>query len=277
MAQTRDIARGRTAVITGGSRGIGFELARALAGEGMNIVLSSRGGPDLEESAERLRRETGAKVVALACDVSQRAQVQALAEAARAAFGEVDLVCANAGVTTAGLLEHHQPEDWDWAIGINLLGATHCVEAFYPAMVARGSGTILLTGSQTTLVPDWVLGHGPYVAAKAGVFALAFGLRAEAERHGVNVSLLLPAATETTIAETARLVPPETGRMEVREGLPTPNAPFFLSPAEVAARALDGLRRNAPLIATHAGMRPLVQDYFDRILAAYDAAEAFTA
>lgn len=268
---------GKVAVITGASTGIGLELARGLAREGMNLVLAARSEDRLRTAAQTISRETGVKVLAVPCDVADRTQVQALAKAAEAEFGAVDMVCANAGATTAGLFEDHRPEDWDWALGINLLGVTHCVEAFYPAMVARGSGTLMLTGSQTTLVPDWVLGHGPYAAAKAGVFALAFGLRAEAALRGVNVSLLLPAATETEIAATARQVPEGIGTMVVREGLPTPNAPFFLSPGEVAARAIDGLKRNLPLIATHAGMRPLVEDYFARILEAYDDAASWSA
>lgn len=262
----------QVAVITGGSAGIGYELARLLAGEGMKIVLASRDEESLEQSAERLRAESGRPVLAVRCDVVDRTQVRALAKAAEAEFGQVDMLCANAGATTAGLLEDHRSEDWDWALGVNLHGTTNCVEAFYPAMVARGAGTIMLTGSQTSLVPDWVLGHGPYVAAKAAIMALAFGLRAEAEAHGVQVSLLLPAATETRIGETARRVPPGKGEMVVRQGLPDPLPPFFLSPSEVASRAVDGMKRNLPLIATHAGMRPLVEDYFARILAAYDDA-----
>ena len=266
---------GKVALVTGGATGIGFALARALLAEGMDAIIASTNRERLEKAAAELRRESGRRVAAFTCDVADRTQVRQLAERATAEFGRVDLLCANAGATTQGKYLDHGDEDWDWAIDVNLRGATNCIQAFYPAMAARGSGTILLTGSQTSLAPDWVLGHGPYGPAKAAVLALAFALRAEAAEHGVNVSLLLPAATETNIAETARRLPPGSGKMIVRQDLPDAQPPFFLTADEVAARAISGLKADAPLIATHAGMRPLVQDYFDRILAAYDAAAAW--
>lgn len=266
------IGEGRIAVVTGGGSGIGLALARRLAAEGMEVAIAGRNRDRLEHAAATITVETGRRAIAIPCDVADRRQVRALAEQAQAMLGPIDLLCANAGTTTAGRYLDHGNADWDWAIDINLRGATHCVQAFYPAMAARGSGTILLTGSQTSLVPDWVLGHGPYVPAKAAVLAMAFALRVEATQHGVRVSLLMPAATETDIAGTARRLPPDSGEMVVREGLPNPEPPFVLQPDEVAARAISGLRADAPLIVTHAGMRPLVEDYFQRILSAYDAA-----
>jgi NAD(P)-dependent dehydrogenase (short-subunit alcohol dehydrogenase family) len=265
---------GKAAVVTGGGSGIGLALARALADQGCRVMIASRDAAKLEAAAASI----GPGVLAQACDVADRAQVRALAERATAEFGRVDLVCANAGSTSVGRLLDHGDEDWDWAMGVNLGGAAHCVQAFYPAMAARRSGTIMITGSQTSLPPDWVRNHGPYVAAKAGVMALATMLRAEAAEHGVKVSLLIPAGTETEIFSTWRRIPTETpveiGPYEERPA-PRMDLPFFLKPEEVAARALEGLARDAPIIVTHAGMKPLVEDWCRRILSAYDEAEAF--
>ena len=267
---------GKVAVITGGATGIGLALAQALAREGMDLVLASR-DPAKLEAAEAALEDSGRRVLTVACDVADRPQVYALAAQAKAAFGQVDLLCANAGTTTAGPLRDHADADWDWAIDVNLRGVTNCIQAFYPDMAERRSGTIMLTGSQTALAPDWVLNHGPYVAAKAGVMALASLLRAEAAQVGVAVSLLIPAATDTQIGPNARLVRPDAPHMTVRADALAPLAefPFMLSPEEVAARALAGLRDNAPIIVTHAGMKPLVEDYFAKILAAYDVAARF--
>lgn len=267
--------RDRIAVVTGGSTGIGYALARRLALEGMDVAIAARDTARLDVAAERLRAETGRRIAPVGCDVTDREQVRALAARVRTELGPVDLLCANAGATTMGRYVDHTDDDWDWALALNLRGATHCIQAFYPEMVARGSGTILLTGSQTALIPDWVLGHGPYVAAKAGLLALAFALRSEAAEHGVRVSLLVPAATETDVQGAARSVPPGVGTLTVRPGVPAAGEPFFLSPDEVAARAVSGLKADAPVIATHAGMRPLVEDWFARVLAAYDAAAAW--
>jgi NAD(P)-dependent dehydrogenase (short-subunit alcohol dehydrogenase family) len=268
----------QVAVITGGGSGIGLSLAKALAREGMDLVLASRDSSRLEAAAQGLR-DTGRRVLVVPCDVADRAQVYALAEQAKASFGKVDLLCANAGATTAGRLIDHRDEDWDWPIEVNLRGVTHCIQAFYPAMAAHRSGTILLTGSQTALAPDWVKNHGPYVAAKAAVVALATQLRAEAAEFGVNVSLLEPAGTYTDMLSGWRRVPgaEDAGIMPNEHAPPpSPDFPFLLSPDEVAERALDGLRRNAPIIVTHAGMKPVVEHYFARILAAYDDAARFT-
>ncbi|MDO7836696.1 SDR family oxidoreductase [Sphingobium sp. HBC34] len=270
------IGPGRTAVVTGGGSGIGLELARALAGEGMHVVICGRSQDRLEKAAKMLRDDSGAVVEAIVCDVADRAQVRAMAGQVEARFGAVDMLCANAGVTTAGEYRDHQDADWDWTLGVNLAGATNSIQAFYPVMTQRGSGTILITGSQTSLVPDWVVGHGPYVPAKAALVALVFALRPEAEKYGVQVSLLLPSATDTAMGNPAgsRQVTPGAQIMP-RDGMPMPEAPFFLSPQEVAARAISGVKANHPLIVTHAGMRPLVKHHLDRILDAYDQAAAW--
>lgn len=267
------IAPGKVALVTGGGSGIGRELARSLAREGMKVVISGRDLAKLEATAAELRSDTGGEIAAMACDVSDREQVRALARRVAETFGPVDLLCANAGVTTAGEYLAHSDDDWDWSIGINLGGTTNCIQAFYPDMAKRGSGTILVTGSQTSLVPDWVIDHGPYLPAKAALLALVFALRPEAEKYGVKVSMLMPAATETAMVDPkgARQVTPDAQIMP-REGLPNPEAPFFLKPEEVAARAISGLKADIPLIVTHAGMRPLVKHYVDRLLEAYDLA-----
>jgi short-subunit dehydrogenase len=239
----------------------------------MDVVIASSNVEKLNAAAARLRDTAERRVQALRCDVSDRDQVRDLADRVEAEFGRVDLLCANAGATTRGEYVDHRDEDWDWALAVNLRGVTNCIQAFYPAMAARGEGAILITGSQTAFAPDWVLGHGPYVAAKAAVHALALALRAEAAERGVDVSLLVPAATQTDIAQNARRVPADSGAMRMRADAPSGLPPLYLSAEEVAARAISGLKANDPIIVTHAGMRPLAQDYCDRIMAAYTIAE----
>jgi NAD(P)-dependent dehydrogenase (short-subunit alcohol dehydrogenase family) len=273
-----DSFAGKTAVITGGATGIGKALALALAREGMNLVLASTNAERLEAAAGEVRA-AGGRATPIVCDVADRAAVRRLADQVQAEYGAVDLLCSHAGVTTSAPLLDHEPAEWDWIYGIVLLGVTNCIQAFYPPMAQRGQGQIMITGSQTAFAPDWVLGHGPYISAKAAVMALATQLRAEAAEHGVGVSLLIPAATQTDIVETSRTRPDRQVRdlgkdMIVRPDAPAPSPdfPFILSPDEVAARAVAGLKRNAPFIVSHPGMKPLVSDYFARVLAAYDEA-----
>jgi NAD(P)-dependent dehydrogenase (short-subunit alcohol dehydrogenase family) len=272
---------GKTALITGGATGIGRALGLALARRGMNVVLASTNADRLNATAAEIGA-LGVRVTPIVCDVSDRAAVRALGDQATTAHGAIDLLCANAGVTTAGPLLDHTPADWDWVYGVVLHGVVNCIQTFYPPMAQRRSGQILITGSQTALAPDWVLGHGPYVSAKAALVGLATALRPEAAEHNVGVSLLNPAATETDImlgarSRPARHAPGAAGTMALRPGAPTPlpHAPFMLSAEEVANRAISGLERNAEFIATHAGMKPVVEDFFARILAAYDQAAAW--
>jgi NAD(P)-dependent dehydrogenase (short-subunit alcohol dehydrogenase family) len=265
----------KTAVITGGATGIGRGLALALARKGMNIVLASTHEERLSRAAADVRAQ-GGRATSIVCDVADRAAVRRLAERSVAEYGKVHLLCANAGVTTAGPFLDHRDEDWDWVYDVVLRGVTHCVQAFYPLMAGQGEGQILMTGSQAGLVPDWVLGHGPYTSAKAAVTALAVALRPEAIEHGVGVSLLIPAGTESDIQLSARSRQSRygvslEGQMSPRPGAPEPleGTKFWLTPDEVAAYVVAELPRNPAFIVTHPGLKPLVEDYFERIVGAY--------
>ena len=125
---------GRVAVITGGASGIGLGLASKLASEGMKIVLADIETSALEKAAESLR-SSGADVLGIQCDVSDKAQVEALAIAAYEHFGNVHFLANNAGVVS-----RHKawegPDDWDWVLGIDLMGVIYGVQSFVPRMLA---------------------------------------------------------------------------------------------------------------------------------------------
>lgn len=270
----------KTAIITGGATGLGQGLALALAGQGANVVLASTNKERLEEAAGAIRG-VGGRTLVVQCDVSDREAVRGLAARAIDEFGAVDLLCANAGVTTVGPFLAHRDEDWDWVIDVVLRGVTNCIQAFYPLMAKAGHGQILLTGSQAGLVPDWVLGHGPYTAAKSAVMALGAALRPEAAAHGVGVTTLIPASIESDILQSERSRPTRYGTasdmgmlptdMRPREGAPDPlpDTRFVLSAEEAANLILERLPEDPAYIVTHPGLKPLAEDYFDRILAAY--------
>ena len=269
--------KGKRTLITGGATGIGRALALRLAAEGMEVVIASTNEERLDKALQELKA-AGAKAKAYQCDVADRAAVRELAGKA----GPVDLMIANAGVTTAGTYLDHRDEDYDWVLGVALRGVTNCIQAFYPDMAKRGSGHIVVVGSQTAYAPDWALNHGPYVGAKAAVHAIAFALRPEAAEHGVGVTLLVPAHTLTDITEGERSRPvkygePLEGQISIRENGPPllGDHPFTLSADEVARRAIAGIKADAPLVMTHAGLKTVTEEYFNRVLAAYDDAALF--
>lgn len=262
---------GKLAVITGGATGIGIEIAGALLDEGARVIIASTNEQRLRAAVEQLspRGQIGHRVL----DVLDADAVDALVMELWDSIGPIDLFVANAGVTTTGPYFEHRREDWDWVLGVNLQGVVNCVQAVYPRMVARGRGQLVLTGSQVGMVPNWIFEHGPYVPAKAAVHALGSGLRAEGKEHGVDVSVFLPAGVTSDILQAERSRPEGLG--EALNGFKRKTDVRRISAREAAARFVDGVKNDAPWIVTHAENKARTSEFFDEILAAYDAAEAF--
>jgi NAD(P)-dependent dehydrogenase (short-subunit alcohol dehydrogenase family) len=263
----KDIS-GKVTVITGGGTGIGLAFALALAALGdARIVVASTNLERLEAGAEKIRA-AGARCISVVCDVSLRSDVRKLREKTVEAFGAADILVCNAGVTTSGPILEHKPEDYDWVYGVVLQGTVNCIQEFYPGMCARGSGHILVVGSQTGMNVTWVSNHGPYVSAKAAVMHLAAALRPEAAEHGVGMGSLIVAGTETEIMKCERSRPERFGapqNIELKQRVVT-----RLPASDVAEQMIRGIKENKEWIATHPELKDGVREYFDRILAAYD-------
>jgi NAD(P)-dependent dehydrogenase (short-subunit alcohol dehydrogenase family) len=275
--------RGRTAVVTGGTSGIGLAIVEELADRGMNVAVIARTA-DMAESVAEGARARGVRAIGIGCDVADRAAFVTAVETVESELGDVELVVLNAGVTTAGPLVDHTPEDWDWVLGIVLQGVVNGVQSYLPKLLDQGRGSILITSSMTGLLPDYFQWHGPYITGKAGVIALASGLRLELEGTGVGVSVLIPAGTTTGLNESYLDRPSVTGgvmaasdaphpmrTVTARAGAPALTRDFeFLTTEYVARRALFGVENDEALIVTHPEFRPAVAEYYERILAAFD-------
>ncbi|KAK7178823.1 hypothetical protein DPSP01_014341 [Paraphaeosphaeria sporulosa] len=264
----KDIAS-KTALITGGGTGIGLALALQLAAEGANIIISSTSKERLAAGAQKIREACpNVKVLDIVCDVSDRQSIKQLKDEITKAGLQVDILVCNAGVTTSGDYHLHREEDWDWVYGVVLNGTTYCIQAFYPDMVARGSGHIVINGSQAGMVPNWVSLHGPYTSAKAAVHALGAAMRPEAATHGVGVTTVVIAGTQTEIMKSERSRPERFGeplnvKVERRAARRVP-------PSEVAEKIVTGIKEDRGWVATHPDLKDRTKQYFDEILAAYD-------
>ena len=201
---------GKVAFVTGGASGIGLGIARALGAAGARILLADIEEPALEQAAESLRAD-GADVQTFVCDVSDRASVEAAAEATLAAFGKVHLLCNNAGVTSGGLVEECTPGDWEWVIGVNYLGVLHGCQAFLPHIKRQGEGGHIVNTSSMAGVLGAMAGWGPYNSTKFAVVGLTEVLRAEGREHGFGASVLCPGAVSTKISEAPRNRPARYG------------------------------------------------------------------
>src|SRR6186713_1074144 len=154
---------GRTAVITGGSKGIGRAIARGLAKEGVKLVLIARNTEALERTAEEIHKETGVKVVAAAADITKTDQVDASATTAKEAFGTVHIVVNNAGGPMRRMDRQILWPDADWLGDLDnkILGALRVTRAFLPLMPSDGTGRIInISGTASTIVWAPALTHG---------------------------------------------------------------------------------------------------------------------
>ena len=187
MSELKHLA-GRTAIVTGTSRGIGPHIARALAREGMHLVLAARSRTDLEQVAADLAA-TGAQAIAVPTDLRDRASLVALAAAATRAFGEVDVLVNNAGGDPLRPFDQYTPADVDDVLGVNLSGPLELTRLLLPGMLERGRGHIVnissLAGSMG--MPNTEV----YAAAKDGLVGFSRVLRADYRRRGVSSSALI--------------------------------------------------------------------------------------
>ena len=195
---------GRTAVITGAASGIGLELARRAAAEGMNLVLADIEYARLEEAAATLGLPAE-RLLLQRTDVSREAEIAALADAAFTRFGSVHLLCNNAGVGLTRVTWEHSTADWEWVLGVNLWSVIHGIQHFLPKMLEQGDeGHIVNTSSVAGLLST--PGMAAYNVSKHGVVTLSETLYGEllAAKAKVGVSVLCPAWVPTGIHQSSR-------------------------------------------------------------------------
>jgi len=190
-----DQLAGRTAIITGASRGIGEAAARELASAGMNVVLAARSAGDIERITAEIA-EMGGDALAVTCDVADFASVEALVGKAVEAFGTADLLVNNAGVINPiARLSESDPEAWNAVIDINVKGVYHGVRAVLPVMERQGHGTIVNISSGAAYGP--MEGWSHYCASKAAVLMLTRAIDKEYRDRGVRAVGLSPGTVAT--------------------------------------------------------------------------------
>ena len=204
--------QGRTAVITGAASGFGLETARLAARKGMNIVMADVMDEPLAAAVKEIEA-LGAQVLAFRCDVRNAAEIEALGAATLARFGAPHLVFNNAGVGAGGLIWEHTARDWDWVMGVNVMGVAHGVRVFTPMMLAAEKadpayvGHIVNTASMAGLVnaPNM----GVYNVSKHAVVALSETLYQDLKlvSDRVHAHVLAPYFVPTGIAHSERARP----------------------------------------------------------------------
>src|ERR1700758_941343 len=197
-----DTLESKVAVITGAASGIGLGMARAFGHEGMRAVLSDVSNERLNEAVTDLQSE-GIECIGQIADVRSVEAVEALACAAVDTYGQVHVLCNNAGVGVFGRQWELSEHDWAWAIDICLWGVINGVRVFVPRMLASGAPChVVNTASMGGLLSAPFV--GPYAAAKHGVVGLSKSLRVELGGTNVGVTLVCPGNVRTNVARTMR-------------------------------------------------------------------------
>ena len=226
----------RVAVVTGGSRGIGRAIGRALAGQGADVALLARTSGDLSETADAIARETGRRAIGIATDVTQLSEIQAGLHAANEELGRLDILVACAGGGTVGGTLDVPDAAWEEQIRLKLLGYIRCAREAVPYMRQNGGGAIILIGGGSAHDPSTRLAIASVM--NAGLLAFTKTFADEVATDRIRVVMVNPGLTETGLVDdmaqqTERLrgIPAQQAAAEMRA--PNPLGRVTL-PADVA-------------------------------------------
>ncbi len=185
--------KGRVAVVTGGSTGLGYQMAEALAEMGAHVVVCARKLERCLKAAETLKQH-GVRTLALRCDVTDPAQVRELVERTLAEFGTIDILVNNAGISWGAPPEKMRLQDWEKVLRTNLTGAFLCTQAVGQVMIRRGRGKIIQIASIAGLggIPAEIMEATGYHASKGGLIAMTKDLACKWARHQVQVNAIAP-------------------------------------------------------------------------------------
>lgn len=269
---------GKTAVVTGAASGIGLGLAEKFALERMNVVLADVEEEALNQAVTQLA-DRQHSVVGVVTDVRYQASLQNLLEEATAAFGNVHILCNNAGVaaTRAAVTPVWEvaPADWDWTMSVNFQGVLYGIQLFVPHMLAHGEASHIVNTASLAAV---TAGGGPYSVSKHGVLALTEGLQRDFLNTGANIrtSVLCPGYVRTNILQSERNRPGELATEQgadkgADQGPEAQLAQHLIrqgkDPREVADIVFQAIFDQDLYVLPHAGWDDVIRQRFEHILA----------
>ncbi len=187
--------KGKTAVVTGGSRGIGRAIALLLAEKGANVVVNYTSNSEAALEVVKKIEEMGASAMAVKADVSKSDQVENLVNEVLNTFGSIDILINNAGITRDNLIIRMSEQEFDEVLTTNLKGAFICTKAVSKVMIKQKSGKIINVSSVVGIIGN--AGQSNYAAAKAGLIGFTKSMAKELAKRGINVNAVAPGFIET--------------------------------------------------------------------------------
>ena len=258
---------GKVAAVTGAASGIGRAMALAFAAEGMPVALADVDDSGLRETQGRVGN-LGVRSLSMHVDVSKADDVEAFAQRCVDELGGIHLVCNNAGVALSGPLWEQSEAEWQWILGVNLMGVVHGVRAFAPRLIAQDKGHIVNTASVAGLISP--PGMGAYSVSKHAVVALSESLHHDLRERGsrVGVSVLCPAYVPTAIAESrfSPVAEKSTERLAKEHALRMAVAAGKLSAEDVARAVVAAVKENRFYVLTHPAIKGAVRARMEDVL-----------
>ena len=264
--------KGKTVVVTGAASGIGYALAERFAQEKMNVVLADIEQDALDAAVTKISN-LGVEAVGIAVDVMDKNSVQSLTKQSIDAFGNIHILCNNAGVAPPAIDEaiwDHDMSDWDWVMGVNFYGVLYGIQSFLPHMIEhQEEGHVLNTVSMAG-----ILGlEGSYGVSKFAALSLSEGLFQSLKKINskIGASVLCPGFVATNIIDSQRNRPEHLASDKKSNFLLKQLASSVLKrgkkPDEIATRAIEAIQANNFYILPHPVYDERVKDRYERILA----------
>jgi len=241
--------KGKTALITGASRGIGKAIASTVASLGINISIAARNEGPLLETAGELSRKHEVRIMPVVCDVTRLEDLQALVNKTRQEFGRIDILINNAGVSSQYPFQKQPIEDFERLAHTNYLGYVRLIRLVIEDMIQAKSGAIINMVSGSTLCDPLPRNFIVYSSLKVGLRAFSKGLFWELRDHGIKVTSILPGVTDTDLTGKLQEVTADTSRLMTTEAIENAVRFALTVPANVCPLEIAVINQQTPWTA----------------------------
>jgi len=238
--------RGKTAIVTGASRGIGKALAATCADLGANVVIAARTEGPLKETADEIRKKYKVEVLPVVCDVTKLEDLENLVNKAKEKFGTIDILINNAGVSSQSPFEKQPFDDFERLVHTNYLGYVRLIRLVINDMIKNKSGAIINMVSGSTLCDPLPRNFLVYSSLKVGLKAFLKGLFWEMRDHGIKVTSLLPGVTDTDLTGKLKEITADTSRLMTTEAIENAVRFALTVPANVCPLEIAVINQQTP-------------------------------
>jgi 3-oxoacyl-[acyl-carrier protein] reductase len=241
--------KGKTAIVTGASRGIGKALAVTAASLGINLAIAARQDGPLQETAQEISRAHKVKVIGIPCDVTKLPDLENLVARTKETFGAIDILINNAGVSSQYPFQEQPIEDFERLAHTNYLGYVRLIRLVINEMIARKQGSIINMVSGSTLCDPVPRNFIVYSSLKVGLRAFSKGLFWELRDYGIKVTSILPGVTDTDLTGKLKDITADTSRLMTTEAIESALRFALTVPANVCPLEIAAINQQTPWTA----------------------------